>query len=292
MNPAQLRPTLVAPRPDLTEMTAGDSNYSSLSVAHAYPLDIVNLLTACLGIPVASMAPHISPFGGPISESWKSHQEVRDMMRYLLLLPEASSSPESRVSCIHSASDAGASQFADPASSNLAKKVVLELLCPILEELLQVSETWVRRGSDGANHLSTERMQALASLSITAALLLPALSSVNSSLPKNLESTLFGLVDNALRSLVHGEQSEGLLELYLCSVAAYIPTISTADIELLYKQNPALLRLFSKISRALQENYLRQPSSHNPDTHGVRRRFRIPGGPQKPGIKNSHSAAE
>ncbi len=241
---------------------------------------------ACLGTSAIKVSPYIQPPGGLISQSWKSHEEVREMMRYLLLLSESDVASDSRAICIHAGGGNSTAQSTDPASSNLAKKVILELLHPMLEEYLQISETWDRRGGDGSNHISAERMRALATLTIVAAMLIPHLSSVNSNLPKSMETVLFQLVGNTLRALTSAEQNQDLLELYLASLAAYVPRISTADIESLHRENPALLQLLASFSEALQERQ-GQRSRNNTDSMDLDDEFESQASERSQGVASS-----
>ncbi len=153
----------------------------------------------------------------------------------------------------------------DPASSNSAKKLVLEYLHPILEEFLQISETWTRRGGDSTQRISTDRMQSLASLCVIAALLIPDLSAVNSSQSRDIETTLFGLVDNIFETVLDPGQDHGLLEIWITCIASYIPKTTTAEIEALHQGNAALLKLFARLSSALQTQRLRQLAEGNVD---------------------------
>jgi len=236
-----------------------------VSSVHTPPLDLVNLLKACLGLSAVKVTRQLSYFGGLISQSWKSYGESEDMMRYLLLLPSSRPSLGVRRTCQHSSSDATTPQFSDPATSNLTKKVIIELLHPILDETLQVSETWTAKRGEGATRITADRVHAFASLSITVAMLVPALGSVNSSLSRDIEVALFRLVGNAFKAMVDSEQSQALFEICLEAVSAYIPAITTAELELLHQENPALLKYLSELSLALQDQQLRQSSGHSPD---------------------------
>ncbi|KAL1835405.1 hypothetical protein VTK73DRAFT_5680 [Phialemonium thermophilum] len=195
-----------------------DLMYASLHSHLVPPFDLVNLLRACCGVPLLrSTRPARAP-AGAIGQFWKGQKEHRAMLRYLLLLdrsgpddddaddgdddnddddlPAASSARKSlQVEDLAQASSAG------PEGSHTAKRLVLELLSPKIEELVQLSESWTRRGggSGGGGSssssgdagavlpISKPRLQSAASACLVGAQLLPELTGLPSSLSRDVE---------------------------------------------------------------------------------------------------------
>ncbi|EFW99426.1 phosphotidylinositol kinase [Grosmannia clavigera kw1407] len=219
----------------------GDSNFASSYSAHAPSFDLVNLFMACLGAQSLGFPCPVEPYGGSISQSWKDQAEADEMMRYLLLLPDIES-------------------LQDSASSNSAKKTVLELLQPVTDEIMSMTDTWTRRGSDNAAQISIPRMQSLAAFCIICSILTPQLDPVNSSLARDLEPTLLKLIDVILKTLHEVGQSKALFEVWLFEVAFYLPSITVSESERFGKEHPVLLKLFAKLSQALRVESTKQSS--------------------------------
>ena len=234
-----------------------------------YPADLVTLLRSCFGA-AAIQPPHqVSVFGGPISQTWKSYEETEEMMRYLLLLPNSERGRSAHALCVHSTPQDAGSRFEDSAGSSLARKTIVELLHPILEDLGQLSESWSRRSGDGATVISAERMQGLVSFCITVAILNPHLVSVNSSLSREIESELFTLVDKTIAGPLGTGQDPALSDECIRSLAPYIPRMDTAGLERFCKDSPTLLRLFSSYSGAFLARASRQSSAQDPESMDV-----------------------
>ncbi|KAL2017023.1 hypothetical protein VTK56DRAFT_2667 [Thermocarpiscus australiensis] len=237
--------------------------YASLHAIHATPYDLVNLLRACYGAPTLGMATPLRVFGGPIAQFWKSQTETEAFVRYLLLLeredaptcPSAVSAEEQTVE---------PQQAADSTGSHAARRLVLELLYPKVEELHQMAEAWQKRG-DSAVPVSTERLQSMVLACITGALLLPELANLNTSMSMDLESALFGVVDATLRVTLGAPPNENFFDLVLTSSAPYLPPLIETELVSLKKERPDLLRFFGKLSEALHERTRRGSSVRNPD---------------------------
>ncbi|KAH6850055.1 Serine/threonine-protein kinase tel-1-like protein [Chaetomium sp. MPI-CAGE-AT-0009] len=154
---------------------------------------------------------------------------------------------------------------ADPSGSHAARRLALELLYPKVEELHQLTESWQKRGAEGAVPVSTERLQSIVLACLTGALLLPELANLNSSASRDLETTLFGIVDATLRVISAAPSSENFFDLVLTSSAAYIPPPMEAELVSLKRDRSHLLKFFGKLSDALHERSRRESSLRNPD---------------------------
>jgi ataxia telangiectasia mutated family protein len=156
-------------------------------------------------------------------------------------------------------------QVADPSGSHAARRLALELLYPKIEELQQLAESWQKRGGEGAAPVSIERLQSIILACLTGSLLLPELVNLNSSASRDLETTLFGIVDATLRVILAAPSSENFFDLVLTSSAAYIPPVAEAELVSLKRDRPHLLKFFGKLSDALHERSRRESSLRNPD---------------------------
>ncbi|KAK4151510.1 hypothetical protein C8A00DRAFT_17083 [Chaetomidium leptoderma] len=238
--------------------------YASLHATHATPYDLVNLLRACYGAPALTMPAPLRLFGGPIAQFWKSQAETHTFIRYLLLLDQENVATPTDLPLPGEEELSEPQQVADPAGSHAARRLALELLYPKVEELHLLAESWDKRG-EGATPVSTERLQSIVLACLTGALLLPELVNLNSSMSRDLETTLFGIIDATLRVILGTASNENFFDLVLTSSAPYIPPIKEAELISLKRDKPHLLKFFGKLSDALQERSRQESSLRNPD---------------------------
>ncbi|KAK3295607.1 uncharacterized protein B0H64DRAFT_474533 [Chaetomium fimeti] len=243
--------------------------YASFHATHATPFDIANLLKACYGAPALTMPAPLRLFGGPICQFWKSQTETHSFIRYLLLSDQDdAAAPTTALTANTSLIDEQQAEHqpvADPSGSHAARRLALELLYPKVEELHQLTESWQKRGAEGAIPVSTERLQSIVLACLTGALLLPELVNLNSSASRDLETTLFGIVDATFRVISAAPSSENFFDLVLTSSAAYISPPMEAELVSLKRDRSHLLKFFGKLSDALHERSRRESSLRNPD---------------------------
>ncbi|KAK4192032.1 putative serine/threonine-protein kinase TEL1 [Podospora australis] len=243
-----------------TKWNPSELTYASFHAAHATPFDLVNLLRGCFGGPALKMETPLRLFGGPIAQYWKGQIEVQPLIRYLLLLDHETlplSVPKPRTD----EQTLELKQTVDSTASNSTKRLILELLHPRIDELHQITEAWNKKGgAEGAVPVSTERLQSMILACLAAALLLPDISNLNSSISRDLETVLFNVIDSAFQAILAVPQSENLIELVLASSAPYVPSLDDAPMKALRQDQPHLLKLYSKLSRILQERAQRQSS--------------------------------
>ncbi|OAA62035.1 phosphotidylinositol kinase [Niveomyces insectorum RCEF 264] len=240
-----------------------ESSFASMHSAHAPSFDLINLLSACIGVPILELTRPVKPVGGLIKQTWEDQEEVDSMMRYLLLLPDRGFQHATHATCRYSSCEGPGARLRDPASSNTAKNVVLELLQPALGEFLLLTESWLRKGGDNVAHFSSQRMQSLATFCVVCAHLAPHLNSVVSGLSKELEPALLNLVDTTFRALNDAAQSQSLFEAWLATVSVHLPQISAAQTERLFREQPVLLRLYARLSQAVDDESVKQASIAN-----------------------------
>lgn len=127
-----------------------------------------------------------------------------------------------------------------------------------------MAESWQRRG-DGAIPVSSERLQSAILACLTGTLLLPDLVNLNSSISRDLETTLFGVFDATLKVVLGAPPGEGVFDLVLISSAAHIPPLLESELVSLKRDRPHLLRFFGKLSDTLQDRARRESSLRNLD---------------------------
>ena len=242
--------------------------YASLHATHAHPFDLVCLLRACFGMPALSMGAPLRLFGGPIAQFWKCQQGSHEIIRYLLLLEEDTPSSSRRSTPSSVESDIQPQEGWDPSGTHAAKRLVLELLSPKLEELSQLTEAWQKRGGEGATPVSNDRLQCVVLACLVGALLLPELDNLNSSMSRDLETVLFGVAGATLK-VIQNSQNDDFFNLILTASAPFIPPLVEAQLGSLKKDHTSLLRLLGQFSDTLQERARRESSSGNPDSMDV-----------------------
>jgi ataxia telangiectasia mutated family protein len=216
------------------------------------------------------MAAPLRLFGGPIAQFWKSQTEMLPFIRYLLLVDQDDSSnmlSSSQPSEAEPPSET--QQVVDPSGYQPARKLALELLYPKVEELHRVAESWQKRGNEGGVPVSTERLQSLLLACLTGILVLPELSNLNLIASRNLETSLFEIVDATLRVILSAPSNENFFELILACSAPYIPPLQDSKLSALKNDSPHLLNFFGRLSEALHERTRRESSLRNQEVHDV-----------------------
>ncbi|CAK7214177.1 Serine/threonine-protein kinase tel1 [Sporothrix bragantina] len=239
-----------------------DLSFASVYSALAPTYDIINLISVCNGSPIQGLCRPVESYGGPIKQTWKDQEESDDMMRYLLLLSPKTRKRAKHTTCQYSSpiNTSATSQFRDPASSNTARNAVLELLQPNMDEFLQIADAWNRKGGESVSQISSQRMQRLAVFCVVCACLSPQLSTVNSSLARELEPQLLNLVESTFKALHDAEQNRAFFEVWLFTIYAHLPQISAAETERFTKDYPVLLRVVASLSQALEEENAKHSS--------------------------------
>ncbi|KAJ4304114.1 Serine/threonine-protein kinase tel1 [Collariella sp. IMI 366227] len=239
--------------------------YASLHAIHAAPYDLANLLRACYGASALTMEIPLRLFEGSIGQFWKGQAEFQPIVQYLLLLDQ---DDEPNLTMTRSAEEQAseAQEVFDPTGSHAARRLVLELLHPKVEELQQLAESWQKRGTEVAAPVSTERLQSMVLACLAAVLLLPELVNLNTSMSRDLETAIFGIVDVTFKVILAAPSSENFFELVLTSSAPYIPPLTHAELAHLVLDQPYLLKFFGKLSDALHERSRRESSLRTADS--------------------------
>ncbi|KAJ9155108.1 Serine/threonine-protein kinase Tel1 [Pleurostoma richardsiae] len=237
-----------------------DATFSSLHSIHVAAIDLVSLLRGCFGLPNFEVSGSAPIYGGPLSQARMAGRETDAMARYLLLLDGADREEIHRLPCSQSLGTEQVMKDVADASFHAAKKLVLDLFYPKFEGVAQIYESTSQRGEAAATHLSSERLHSLVTCLITGVILLPELETIDSTMSRDVGPALFNLVDTTIKSILDSPQAQEHLDLIRTSVAPYIPPIDAAGLDGFCKANSYLLRLFSRLSMALDERATRQSS--------------------------------
>ncbi|KAK3692273.1 hypothetical protein B0T22DRAFT_9106 [Podospora appendiculata] len=244
-------------------------SFASLHAMHALPFDLVSLLRACFEMPALGMEAPLRVFGGPIAQFWTRQRAEHSVMRYLLLLEREGTSEAVTMIPLSDDEKNEPKQVSDPTSSHAAKRLVLELLQPKIEELSQMVESWQKRGADGMTPVSSERLQSVILACLTGALLLPELVNLNTSISRDVETTLFGVLDSTLAVILGSSQNDQYFDLVLTSCASFIPPLVEAELGILKRDHPHLLKLLAKVSNTLDKRARRESSSRDLDSMDI-----------------------
>ncbi|KAH7631640.1 hypothetical protein B0T09DRAFT_106375 [Sordaria sp. MPI-SDFR-AT-0083] len=232
---------------------------------HAAPLGLINLLRACYGMPALCINVSIAVFGGPVMQFRASQKQRHAMIRYLLLLeddgpPEDSYKPtpttdlnSAQATSTDQPTTTEAAQADDLSSSHSTRRLVLELLFPKLQELSQMVKSWHKRGSKSASPVSRDRLASVISACIVAVFVMPELVGLNSSMSRDLEITVFDIVEGMIKAIPESPETEVFFNTVLEASAPYIPTLGEADLTHFKREQPYALRFFATISGSLVE---------------------------------------
>ena len=249
----------------------GDLAYGSFHSSHVQTFDFVNLLRACCGIKPLSVGRSIAVSGGTLSETWKSWRQIRQFVRYLLLLP-----PDGETWARDPGSETEvppSPPSADPNSFYASKKLVLELLSPKVEELKELCASWTKKSHEGGTQISLERFQSLLSAAIMGAMLIPQISGLNTTPSATVESALLELTETSLGIAGDSVEPQAFIDSTLRLVRPCIPTLGTASLGTLHAENPGLLRLLTTIYDFLEKRETRLTSDDNGDFMDIDHEF-------------------
>lgn len=196
-----------------------------------------------------------------LSEAWIAQAESAQMMDYLLLADARRQSPQPLEKVAVQQTDS-ATQATDSGDFHGIKRLVLELLYPKVEELLEACESWVQRGRNGGSGPSQERAQSIISLCIVGAILTPEFTEVNSRQSQDIGPALAKLIDTFLKVIVDSSDNAPLFETIYRQVRPHLSGFSTAELTTLCTENKPLLTLFATLSRAIRAQSSQESNGH------------------------------
>ncbi|KAK2605454.1 hypothetical protein N8I77_008288 [Diaporthe amygdali] len=270
--------------------------YASSLAGDLVPIDLVNLLLSCCGLPQFELPPQTGLVGSSLSQYWKCYKDTIPMTRYLLLLSEddASALSRHRTESWHENSTGEFSESnevsnSQPSSSQTSKTLVLDLLHPKLVDFVEIlepsSQAGTRRGNDAIFQMSTDRLRSLLVCLISSNILLSHLEVVDHRTVNDINTTLSSLWDRYFQMLVASSEGGESFELLLAMLAPYIPPLDSSRVHQFCSKEPHLLRLFSRLSGMIDEQRSRQKPNQDLDAMDVDDEFESQDNRKKPGDK-------
>ncbi|KAK8090153.1 Serine/threonine-protein kinase TEL1 [Apiospora hydei] len=239
-----------------------DSIFTSFYSTLIEPIEIINLLRVACGVSHMILTCLPQSVVGPLGEAWGLLQERKDIIRYLLLLPDddKATSEAQKLQYFEAAPTSRAAQTSD---TYAVRKLIAELLYPRFQELVALCATWNARG-DGSSHISPEKLESVMGFVTASFFCLPLLTEAHVQQTQNLEASLFDLLKNTLIAASLSADSRFLHERVLRIIRPYIPSCRECDISSFAKESPQALNFFSKLSDEYQQ-LEKQTSGHDED---------------------------
>lgn len=258
------------------------------------PLDLVNLLLSCCGVPQFEVPPQVGLVGGSLSQFWKSYNDTIPMTRYLLLLSEDDGAGRSRHLVALSDGNGGGpfsetdeTSNSQPSSSQTSKTLILDLLHPKLVDFVEMlepaSQSGTRRSDDVAIHLSNDRWRSLLACLISSNILLSHLEVMEHRGMNDINTTLLSLWDRCFQMVVEPSESGESFELILAMLAPYVPPLDSFRVQQFCSKEPHLLRLFSRLSGMIDDQRSQQKPTQDLDAMDVDDEFESQDKRKKPG---------
>ncbi|KAK8124784.1 Serine/threonine-protein kinase [Apiospora kogelbergensis] len=239
-----------------------DTIFISFYSALVEPIDVIDLLRAACGVSQMTLTGLPQAIVGPLGEAWGLLLERRDVVRYLLLLPDDEQSGFESQKLQHFET-APTSRAAETSDTYAVRKLIAELLYPRFQELVALCATWNVR-NDGSSHISPEKMDSVLGFVTASFFCLPLLTEAHVQQTQNLEASLFELLKNALSAISLSTDNRFLYERVLRIIRPYIPSCRERDFSSFAKESPQVLNFLSKLSDEYQQ-FESQMSGHGED---------------------------
>ncbi|KAK5652501.1 hypothetical protein OQA88_10406 [Cercophora sp. LCS_1] len=242
-----------------------DSAFASTHAEHATPFDIVSLLRVCAGLPPLYMAVPLRVFGGSISQFWLSQRDYNKMARYLLLLGDEDAPAVFPSS--HQPSTVSSEQRpeADQTESHATKKLISELIFPKIQETLQMTEAWQKRGGENIAPISADRLRSVFAVSLAGLLLLQDFANLGAQTCQELGQGIFGIIDASLKAALSSPDSESYLNTILRLASCYLPPLDTEQVAIWRRERQPLVALVKTLSQVLRDKEKGDSPDRNPD---------------------------
>lgn len=248
----------------LLRWNPSDLGYASTQATHVRPVDFVNLMRACCGSPPLAIHRQDAVTGNGYGEAWKTQQEMSNFCNYLLLLDRGANG--SKYNCCKHLSNAGAAiHVSDSSSLFVARKLLLELLYPKLEELSELCSSWSKRPDEGGSQVSNENFRSLLSSCLIGAMLLPEISHLNSSQSASVEANIMRLAEEGATVALTSVESQATVQEILRQLRPCIPSLSQADFEVLQRENDGLVRIITMLSATLNNHKVARDPGNSHD---------------------------
>ena len=215
------------------------------------PVDICALLSTCSGSQMYNPSSCVPLTGGPLARAWAEFVGSEPIMRFLLLVGEAPDRLFSWSQTGKTMARGTLVNVADTSNFHSAKKLILELLHPVLEDVVGFAERWNKRERgqrEGSSHISVERLHSHFSFCIACSLLIPDLQEVSSRQSQDLGPEFLRGVEAMFKAVSRSSHSQEFTPIILKAIRPVIPTLSGPNLAK-HSTNQALFnRLLAEVS--------------------------------------------
>ncbi|KAI0526556.1 phosphatidylinositol 3 [Xylaria bambusicola] len=242
----------------LSRWFPADANFISSYSMHISPLNMANVIRTTCGDTELSFPKVSQTISGPIAETVLLLRERESVVKYLLLLDDGTGSLKM-----------GSSQKTVPPKSNgvlrdststlATTKLVTELFYSKLEEVESLCNAWAKK-TEGAGHITPEKLQSVISCLLLGALVLPRLKEVNTRQSQEIEHVIFRILRVLIEVLSSAPESQPLYDCLLRFIRAYLPEFTSNSLGQLSTEYTYLHQLFAEISVSLYRQRLDQQS--------------------------------
>jgi serine-protein kinase ATM len=227
------------------------------------PIDLVNLLLLCCGLPQFEVPRQLGQVGGSLSQFWRCYNETIPMTRFLLLLGEDDVAGRSQNPVELPGSD-DEGQFLEsddistsqPSSSQTSKTLVLDLLHPKLVDFVEMleptSQAGIRQGNDAMMLLPTDRLRSMVACLISGSILLSHLEVTEHRGMNDVNAILSTLWEKVFRMIASSRSGEAF-ELILTMLTPYVPPLELVRVQQFCNKEPHLLQLLGRLAGIIDE---------------------------------------
>jgi len=241
-NPGESRPSFSEP---VLTMTA-ERSFSSRTATDVQPIEILNLLRTCLGLPRLRLSRGGYPPCGAIGYAWVKHLKRNEMLHLLLVLESPPKIPTECSKCPRILALHLAERPSDASALRLPMvRLVVELFLPKFESLLQ---EWDTHGGDQPSQVSADILSCTISTCLLGALLLSTLDNTASRHIQELAATVSRLVKFMLATIHDSKDSHAQIESLMISIQPYLPASNVAELKHLSQHATPLLQLFNSLA--------------------------------------------
>ena len=220
---------------------------------------VVDLLRSGLGLPRLSFPTPASTICDYLAQAWQLHLSTEEVVRYLLLLDDKTSSKKLPHCSLCPSHPEGNNSFhvLDTGRFQSTRKLILELTAPKLSDLVQ---NWKRYNEDHSHAVSKDTFRRTIDVCITLFLLMPHYTDTASPQLHSFQADLHSLIDELMKFLNDSatrdsKASQALIETLLQSVQPYLPSCGSNELAQTH-ETPYLQTFLVKVANVLDRRRL------------------------------------